>query len=152
MIERRTFLTGATALLLAIPTARAQQKIPRIAYVSRGVPGGFAIEAVLQGLRDHGYVEDENITIEYYWFREFNELPLLLPRVVASRPDVIVAIQTPTALATKGATEDIPIVIAAIAIADAVAVGIVPSLARPGANVPGFTSTWPALPANDCSS
>ena len=122
---------------LTLTSAQEPSKTPRIAYVSRGFPGDFRNQSFLEGLRDYGYVDGESIAIEYYWFREFDELSQLFPSVVASRPDAIVALQTPTALAAKDATEDIPIVI--VGIGDAVAADIVPSLARPGGNVTGLS-------------
>ena len=139
-MDRRAFVAGAAAVIFAAPhlsSAQVQSNTPRIAYVSRGIPGDFRSQRFLEGLRDYGYVDGESIAIEYYWFREFDELPQLLPRVVARRPDAIVALQTPTALAAKDATEDVPIVIAGIG--DAVAADIVPSLARPGGNVTGLS-------------
>jgi ABC-type uncharacterized transport system substrate-binding protein len=96
------------------------------------------VEALRTGLRDLGYVEGKNLTIEFRWAEGRHErLPELAAELVRLKVDVIVAQGTPGARAAKQATATIPIVIPAFA--DPVATGLVASLARPGGNVTGLT-------------
>jgi putative tryptophan/tyrosine transport system substrate-binding protein len=104
------------------------------------------LDAFRAGLRDLGYEEGRNIVIEYRWAEEhYDRLPALFAEVVRLNVDVIVTHGTPGALAAKQATKTIPIVMAAIA--DAEASGVVTSLARPGGNVTGLTIFVPELAA-----
>ena len=132
MIDRRTFLAGTGAVLLAAPlAAEAQQaaKVPRIGYLTGNratVP--LLREAFRQGLRDLGYVEGRNVVIEYRDAEgKLARLPALAAELVALKVDVIVAGGTPQALAAKGATRTLPIVFANAS--DPVASGLVTSLA-----------------------
>jgi putative ABC transport system substrate-binding protein len=118
----------------------AQQagKVPRIGFLGAASPSTFAsrLESFRLGLRDFGYVEGANITIEYRWAEgRFERLPELAAELVRSNVDLIVTHTTPGSLAAKRATTTIPIVIALIG--DPVASGIVTNLARPGGNITG---------------
>ena len=143
MIDRRTFLAGTGVVLLATPlVAEAQQaaKVPRIGYLSPLSPSSdsIRIEAFRQGLRDLGYVEGQNIAIEYrYAEGKFDRLPDLAAELVRLKVDVIVASSTPGTLAAKNATSTIPIVMTASA--DPVPTGLISSLARPGGNITGLS-------------
>jgi putative ABC transport system substrate-binding protein len=149
VIDRRTFLAGTGAMLLAAPlAAEAQQaaKIPRIGYV--GLNSGanpHLREAFRRGLRDLGYVEGRNVVIEYRDAEgKPGRLSALAAELVALRVDVIVTGGgTPTALAAKQATKTIPIVFASAP--DPVTDGLVTSLARPGGNVTGSSNLTPEL-------
>jgi putative ABC transport system substrate-binding protein len=146
-VDRRTFLAGTGAMVLATPlAAQAQQaaKIPRIGALG-GTPTPHPLrEAFLQGLRDLGYVEGRTVVIEYRYDEEkLERLPALADELVALKVDVIVTGSTPTAVAAKQATKTIPIVFAAVA--DPVADGLVTSLARPGGNVTGSSTLSPEL-------
>ncbi|HXF75340.1 MAG TPA: ABC transporter substrate-binding protein [Methylomirabilota bacterium] len=101
-------------------------------------------KAFLQGLRDHGWGEGQNLLIERrYWENRRDRLPGLADELVRLNLDAIVTTTGTAALAVKKATSTIPIVMTASA--DAVTQGIVASLARPGGNVTGLTNTTPDL-------
>jgi len=149
MINRRTFLCGLTLGTLSAPlAAKAQQpgKVARIGVLSFGsaTPGSHIDEAFRQQLRELGYVEGQNIVIEYRWAEGRAErLPDLAAELVRLKVDVIVAGGTPPPLAAKHATRTIPIVMAAAG--DPVGSGLVASLARPGGNVTGLSTFTPEL-------
>jgi putative ABC transport system substrate-binding protein len=142
VIDRRTFLAGTGAVLLAAPLAAEGQpagNAARIGYLTGSNRPGPSREAFLQGLRDLGYVEGRNVVIEYRSAEgKLERIPALAAELVALKVDVIVAIGTPYAQAAKQATKTIPIVFTAVA--DAVTDGLVTNLARPGGNVTGFTA------------
>ena len=132
-------LGGALTVARAL---RAQQKvIPVIGWLSSVSPGPSAhfVAAFRQGLGETGYVEGQNVTIEYRWAEGRDDrLPAFAADLVGRNVDLIVASGSPVAvLAAKSATSTIPIVFPAIS--DPVAVGLVASLARPGGNVTGFS-------------
>ena len=146
-VPRRDFLLAAGALLAAPLAARAQQtaNIARIGVLSLNrAATPHAVEAFLQGLRDLGYVEGRNVTIEH---RDAggkpDRLPALAAELIALKLDVIVAPSTPAALASKQATRIVPIVFAGVA--DPVTDGLIASLARPGGNVTGLSNLSPEL-------
>ena len=149
VMDRRTFLAGTGAVLLAAPlAAEAQQaaKMPRIGFLGNSTA---ALEANLvgpfrEGLRDLGYVEGQNIRIEYRWAEgQYERFPALIAELIALKVDVIVTAGTPAALAVKKATTSIPLVMAAVG--DPIGVGLVASLARPGGNVTGLSAIAPEL-------
>ena len=127
--------------------AEAQQaaKVPRIGFlVGNLAPNPHLREALLQGLRDLGYVEGRNVVIEYRDAEgKLERLPALAAELVALKVDVILAPGTLHALAVKQATKTIPIVV--IGAADPVRSGLVTSLARPGGNVTGLSNLAPEL-------
>jgi len=149
VIDRRTFLAGTGAVLLAAPlAAEAQQaaKVPRIGYLGNYPPGAFPqnYEAFLKGLRDLGYVEGRNLVIEYRDAEgKFEQLPALAAELLALKVDVIMAPTTAAALAVKRATSTLPTVFAVAG--DPVGSGLVTSLARPGGNVTGLSLLLPEL-------
>ena len=97
-----------------------------------------SVEAFRTGLRDLGYVEGRNIVIEFQWAEgKYERLPALLAELVRRHVDVLVVHGTPGTRAAKSATTTIPIVVAIVG--DALASGIVTSLARPEANLTGST-------------
>ncbi len=141
MITRRTFLATVTGGPLAAPlAAEAQQagKVHRIGYLSGSSATAHLIEAFRQGLRELGWVEGQNIVIDYrYAEGRLDRLPDLAAELVRLKVDIIVAVAVPPAAAAKNATGTIPIVM--IAVADPVGQGLIASLARPGGNVTGVT-------------
>jgi putative ABC transport system substrate-binding protein len=139
----RTFLCGLILASFAMPLAsEAQQagKAPRVGFLFYGSAGPSPeVEAFRQGLRELGYVEGQNISIEYRFARgRIERLPELAAELVRLRPDVIVTPGTPGSMAAKQATSTIPIVFAGVA--DAVGAGLVANFARPGGNITGLTS------------
>jgi len=145
--SRRQFLQGSVVLagfsLLPGREAGGQQaaKVPRIGFLAVGSREGraFLIEGFLQGLREHGYVEGQNIAIEYRFSEDRNDrLPALAAELVAMKVQLILASGTPASFAAKQATSTIPIVMGGIA-ADPIETGLVASLARPGGNITGMS-------------
>jgi putative tryptophan/tyrosine transport system substrate-binding protein len=150
-MNRRAFITllGGAAAVWPL-AARAQQagKVPRIGFLGMSSASAFAsrLEGFRLGLRDFGYVEGTNLSIEYRWAEgRYERLPALAVELVRSNVDLIVTHATPGSLAAKRATTTIPIVIASIG--DPVAVGIVTSVARPGGNITGQSFFNPELRA-----
>ena len=141
MIDRRTFVRLVSAGLAIAPlAAKAQQAAPvrRIGVLSPFAPSDAARwhEAFREGLRELGWIEGKNISIEYRYAQGSADLPALAAELVRLKVDVIVTSATGTQPA-KEATRTIPIVMASNA--DPVAMGMVGSLARPGGNVTGLS-------------
>ena len=143
-MNRRTFLCGLTLGALAAPLAAEAQpgRVPRVGVLSpfsSSFGPGPSFEAFRKTLRELGYVEGSNIALEYRWADgQYDRLPGLIADLIRLRVDVIFsAWSSPAALATKKATNTIPIVFGGVG--DAVGVGLVASLARPGGNVTGST-------------
>jgi putative ABC transport system substrate-binding protein len=143
-LKRREFITllgGAGAWPLA---ARAQRPAgPVIGFLGGADPVGYAVlvEALRSGLRDHGYVEGQNVRIEYRWAQgQYERLPALAADLVGRKVDIIITQGTPAALAAKKTTTVIPIVMAIVG--NPVETGIVVSLARPGGNITGSSFFW----------
>jgi putative tryptophan/tyrosine transport system substrate-binding protein len=95
-------------------------------------------------LRELGYVEGQNILIEYRWAEgKYERFPALIAELISQKVDVIVTAGTPATLAVKKATTSVPLVM--VAVGDPVGTGIVPSLGHPGGNITGLTSISPEL-------
>ena len=122
------------------PDAQPTTKRARIGYLSSASPAATKhfVEAFRQALAELQWIEGQNLTIEYRFAEgKHDRLPALAAELIGLNPDVIVAGPTPPALAAKGATSRIPIVMAAVG--DPVRNGLVASLARPGGNVTGVS-------------
>ena len=140
-MRRRDFITVLAGAVGCPHLAGAQQKaMPVIGHLAGGSPGPNAsyLAAFRQGLSDTGYVEGQNVAIEYRWAEgHYDRLPAMAADLVGRKVDVIVAGGPPAALAAKGATSTIPIVFSSGT--DPVAAGLVAGLARPGGNLTGFS-------------
>ena len=141
-MERRTFLAMVSGSLLAAPLAAEAQpagKVWRIGWLGISPPSALLSQAFLQGLRDHGFVEGQNVIIErrYSEGRE-DRHTAFVAEFIQMKVDLIVAASSAAAHAAKQGTNTIPIVM--LAVASPERQGLVVSLARPGGNVTG-TST-----------
>ncbi len=142
-MDRRTFLFVFSLGALSAPLAAEAQptgKVYRIGYLAPGsaTVSQLPVEAFREGLRELGLVEGQNIVIDYRFAEgRFDRLPELAAELVRLRVDVIMAGPTPPAMAAKKATGTIPIVMAGVG--DPVELGLIASLARPGANVTGLS-------------
>ena len=142
MTSRKIFVLALGAMFLALcVSAEAQlKKLPRIGVLSPGSPADAASwhQAFRKGLAGLGWVEGNNITIEYRYAEGKNErIADLAAELVRMKVDLIVATTSTETLAAKKATTIIPIVMASVA--DAVLLGLIDNLARPGSNITGLT-------------
>jgi putative ABC transport system substrate-binding protein len=145
MMQGQLALMLSFAILWMLPVAEAQQagKVWRIGVLMPERTG--ALEALVEGLRELDYVEGRNLVLEHRHFTRSDEMPALATELVRLNPHVIVAGAGRAALALKAVTKTVPIVMANSN--DAIAQGLVASLARPGGNVTGFTLMSPELAA-----
>jgi putative ABC transport system substrate-binding protein len=145
VIDRRTFLAGTGAVLLAAPlAAEAQQtgKVWRIGFLGNfsPTPGAtFISTAFIDGLRQYSYVEGRNLVIEVRFAQGHEEqYPQLVRELLQANVELVVTTLTPAALALKESTKTLPVVM--LGVADPVETGLVQSLARPGGNITGLSS------------
>ena len=138
--RRELLILGSTAIAWPL-VVRAQQKaMPVIGLLNPASPGHAApvLAAFRQGLSETGYVEGQNVAIEYRWAEgSYDRLPELAADLAGRKVDVIATFASPGIEAARRATSTIPIVF--LAVGDPVADGQVASLARPGGNVTGIS-------------
>jgi ABC-type uncharacterized transport system substrate-binding protein len=140
-MTRRHFIAGLGAISMWPLTARAQPGMPVIGFLSGRAPedSGYLVAAFKQGLAEHGFVEGQNVAIEYRWASGvYDRLPELATELVSRRVAVLVAVGgDASGRAAKAATSVIPIVFGMGS--DPVAAGLVASFNRPGGNMTGVS-------------
>ena len=138
--------TFSAVLLVLCASTEAQQlkKVARIGYLTLR-PAPFDHDKVFkQELRDLGWIEGQNLAIEFRWAAgKVDRLAVLAKELVDLKVDLVVASATPSVIAMKNATTTIPVVM--LGAADPVGVGLVASLSRPGANITGLSLQSPEL-------
>ena len=141
-LKRREFITLLGGAAVAWPVvARAQQAMPMVGYLGSGSPKTFGphVKGFLNGLKRGGFIDGQNVKIEYRWAEgQFDRLPALAAELVQQRVDVLATTGgNVSALAAKRATSTIPITF--LTADDPVSSGLVASLSRPGGNMTGVT-------------
>src|SRR5712692_2265352 len=144
-MERRRFIAMIAGGLVAAPLAAEAQeqkagKVYRIGFLRAGQPPKPWVEAFQQSLRERGYVDGQNVVVEFrFTDGSFDHLPRLAEDLVRLKVHVILASAAPPALAAKKATTSVPIVF--VNVFDPVELGLIASLGRPGGNITGLALT-----------
>ena len=139
VVPRRTFMAVIAGGLLAAPRAAGAQparKVYRVGFLRAGEPPKFWIDEFREGLRELGYVEGQNVVIEFR-IGPLDQMPQLAEDLVRLKVDVIVASASSAGMAAKKATTSIPIVFTTLS--HPVEIGLIKSLAHPGGNITGLT-------------
>src|SRR5258708_4698489 len=140
-MKRREFISliGRAAAIWPLAASAQQPRMPIIGFLLEGAVPPAAFYA---GLKEFGFVEGQNITIQYRRAEaHYERLPALAAELVALNPDLLVATGSPSAVALKSATVSIPIVFGSVG--DPVGIGLVQSLSRPGGNITGLATYVP---------
>jgi len=139
------WLTVCAVLFALCSAVGAQQpkKLPRIGILRVGSPPDVFIDTLRQGLHDTGYIEGQNILLEYRWLKREDQFAEAAEDLVRLNADIIVVTSTVGALAARRATRSIPIIVPVMG--DPVGSGLVSSLAHPGGNLTGFSNLAPEL-------
>jgi putative tryptophan/tyrosine transport system substrate-binding protein len=138
-MQRRAFIAGIAATTAWTTIGRAQQALPVVGFLNVASPAGYSkyLAAFRDGLKESGYVEGQNVAIEYRWAEgRYDRLPDMAADLVRRQVSVIAA-NTPANLIAKAATSTIPIVFTTAG--DPVQLGLVASLSRPGGNTTGVS-------------
>jgi len=139
-VRRRALVTLLFTAVIWPSAVVAQNKMPRIGILALGNPDPqIFMKPFREALRELGYIEGQNIQLDLRSAGgDANKLAPLASELVATKPDMILGLQTPGATAAKHATKDIPIILAGVG--DPVGTGLIASLARPGGNITGVSS------------
>jgi ABC-type uncharacterized transport system substrate-binding protein len=141
-MRRRKFITFVGVAAFGLPLcikALAQGRHVRVGLLSSVAPTPDMLNALRKGLRDHGYVEGQNTSIEVRWPKgSFAQNPGVADELVRNNVDIIVAWTTPAVTAARTATSTIPIVM--VGVGNPVEVGFIENLARPGGNITGISN------------
>jgi putative tryptophan/tyrosine transport system substrate-binding protein len=140
-IRRREFVVtlGGTAVAWSLAARAQQPKVWRIGVLAAVPPTPAMLSAFRDGMRERGYVEGQNLSIDVRWPQgTFEHDPSPVAELINSNVDVIVAWGTPPVIAVRHATSTVPIVM--VGVGDPVGFGFIASLARPGGNTTGLTS------------
>jgi putative ABC transport system substrate-binding protein len=143
-MRRRKFIAATAALLVSPRRSRAQGTRRRLGVL---VVGTTRDSALLDGLRNRGWIDGQNLIIEYRFAQSQDHLPALAAELVALSPDLLIGFGPQVAVALKSATATIPIVF--VAVADPVRAGLVQSLPRPGGNITGLATLVPGFISKD---
>jgi len=140
-MQRRRFLAAAAVAVTAPCAVFGQGKVYRIAFLapdSSDAAGDLFLKSMLDGLREKGYVIGKNLQLDVRWAEgHYERMPGLAVELVASKPDLLMSVGTPGVASLKSATRTVPIVM--VASGDALATGLVASLASSGNNITGAT-------------
>jgi putative tryptophan/tyrosine transport system substrate-binding protein len=139
-MDRRGFVTFLGSAAAWPLTARAQPQMPVVGFLNSSSSGGFSYlaDAFRQGLKETGYVEGQNVAVEYRWAEgQYDRVPIMALELVSRRQVAVIVANAPGARVLKAAITTIPIVFTMAG--DPVQGGLVESLARPGGNVTGIT-------------
>jgi putative tryptophan/tyrosine transport system substrate-binding protein len=150
-VKRRAFITFVASAAAWPLAARAQQPTTTVGQARVGVlaaspPTSAMLNAFREGMRERGYIEGQNLSIDVRWPQgTFEQNSAVAAELVSANVEVIIAWATPSVIAARGATSAIPIVM--VSVGDPVGSGFVTSLARPGGNITGFTNITADLSA-----
>jgi putative tryptophan/tyrosine transport system substrate-binding protein len=140
MMRRRQFIAGLGAVAWPLAARAQQPAMPVVGFLNGASPGGYApyVAAFRQGLKETGYVECQNVAIEFRWAEgQYDRVPAIAAELVRRQVAVIVTNSVSGVMAVKAATTTIPIVFTTAT--DPVEIGLVASLSRPGGNITGVT-------------
>jgi putative tryptophan/tyrosine transport system substrate-binding protein len=140
-MRRREFITlvGGAGFAWPLAAVAQQPKVRRIGVLAPVPPTPVMLSAFRYGMRERGYVEGQNLSIDVRWPQgTFEHDPSPVAELINSNVDVIVAWTTPATIAARRATSTIPIVM--VGVGDPVGFGFIASLARPGGNITGLTN------------
>jgi putative tryptophan/tyrosine transport system substrate-binding protein len=144
-MRRREFIAGTAALLVSPSRSWAQGTRRRLGFLAVGDGSGQALNQgelpLLDGLRNHGWIDGKNLVIDYRFSLPQDRLSASVADLIALSPDVLVVEAPRATMALKSATASIPIVF--VHVADPVGLGLVQSLSRPGGNITGFATLVP---------
>src|SRR5215831_7391176 len=141
---RRREFTAATAALLVLPRRSWAQGTRRLlGFLAIGERPPTPYAPFLDGLRSHGWIDGQNLIIEYRFVQSEDHLPAFAAELVALSPDLLIGAGPGPAIALKSATATIPIVF--VVVADPVGIGLVQSLSRPGGNITGLATYVPGF-------